>query len=153
VTFSDGEVWVVIFTLNVATVQFHHYAAVPLRQTDSMVTNETPEEKPLQPASFVIHVTRGVIRDQKTRRRVMVLVLTAAIIVMIFGATILRKVLDPHERPGWFLFYWLVCAWLTMTAILLALFDLLMLRIEARKAERDLRKEMENASSGTSGDL
>ena len=118
-----------------------------------MVTNETPEEKPLQPASFVIHVTRGVIRDQKTRRRVMVLVLTAAIIVMIFGATILHKVLDPHERPGWFLFYWLVCAWLTMTAILLALFDLLMLRIEARKAERDLRKEMENASSGTPGDL
>jgi hypothetical protein len=139
--------------LNVATVQFHHYAAVPVRQTDSMVTNETPEEKPLQPASFVIYVTRGVIRDQKTRRRVMVLVLTAAIIVMIFGATILQKVLDPHERPGWFLFYWLVCAWLTMTAILLALFDLLMLRIAARKAERDLRKEMENASSGTPGDL
>ena len=118
-----------------------------------MVTNETPEEKPLQTASFAVHITRGVIRDQKTRRRVMVLVLTAAIVVMIFGVTVLHKVLDPHERPSWFLFYWLVCTWLTVTAILLALFDLLMIRTEARKAERELRKQIDKASAGTSPDL
>jgi hypothetical protein len=153
VTFAGEEVWVAIFTLNVATVQFHHYSALPLRQTNLMVTNETPEEKPLQHTSFVIHVTRGVIRDQKIRRRVMVLVLTTSIVLMIFGTTVLRKILDPHERPGWFLFYWLVCAWLTMTAILLAVFDLLMLRTDARKAERELRKEIEKASSGTSADI
>ena len=112
-----------------------------------MVTNETPEGKPLQHASFVIHATRGVIRDQKTRRRVMVFVLTAALVLMIFGSTVLQKVLNPRERPGWFLFFWLVCAWLTTTAILLAAFDLLMLRAEARKAKRELRKEMERTSS------
>lgn len=83
----------------------------------------------------------------------MVLVLTAALVLMIFGATVLQKALDPRERPGWFLFFWLVCAWLTTTAILLAAFDLLMLRIDARKAQRELRKEMEKASSSTSADL
>lgn len=83
----------------------------------------------------------------------MVLVLTAALVLMIFGATVLQKALDPQERPGWFLFFWLVCAWLTTTSILLAAFDLLMLRIDARKAQRELRKEMEKASSSTSADL
>ena len=117
-----------------------------------MVTNETPEGKPLQHTSFVIHATRGVIRDQKTRRRVMVFVLTGALVLMIFGTTVLQKVLDPHERPGWFLFFWLVCAWLTTTAILLAVFDLLMLRTDARKAERELRNEMEK-TSGSRADL
>lgn len=110
-----------------------------------MVTNETPEEKPLQHASFVIHATRGVIRHPKTRRRVMVFVLTTAVVLMIFGTTVLQKTLDPHQRPGWFLFFWLVCAWLTTTAMLLAVFDLLMLRTEARKARRELRKEMNKA--------
>jgi hypothetical protein len=118
-----------------------------------MVTNQTPEEKALQHTSFVIHATRGVIRDPKTRRRMMVFVLTTALILMILGTTMLQKVLDPHERPGWFLFFWLVCAWLTTTAILLAVFDLLMVRTEARKAQRELRKETDKTSSGASTDF
>ena len=136
-----------MFTLNLATVHFHHYAAVPLRQTNLMVTNEIPDEKPLQHTPFVIHATRGVIRDQKTRRRVMVLLLTVAIVLMIFGTTVLQSILNPHERPGWFLFYWLVCAWLTVTAILIAVFDLLMVTSEGRKAERQLRENMRGEPS------
>jgi len=83
----------------------------------------------------------------------MVFVLTTALILMIFGTTALQKALDPHVRPGWFLFFWLVCAWLTTTAILLAVFDLLMVRTEARKAQRELRKEMDKTSSGSSTDF
>jgi hypothetical protein len=110
-----------------------------------MVTNET--QKPLQHTSFVIHVTRGLVRDPRIRRRIMVVVLTVAVVLMIFGSTILQKALDPRERPGWFLFFWLVCVWLTTTAILLAVFDLLMLRVQARKAERELRNEIEKTPS------
>ena len=106
------------------------------------MVNQTPEEKPLQHASFVVHVTRGVIRDQRIRRQVMVIVLVAAVVLMLLGATILQAPLNPHERPGWFIFFWLVCAWLTMTAILLALFDLLMLTSAARKGRRQLHKEI-----------
>jgi hypothetical protein len=38
--------------------------------------------------------------------------------------------------------YWLVCAWLTLTAILLALFDILVVRAQARKAEKLLHGQM-----------
>jgi hypothetical protein len=114
-----------------------------------MLTDQTPEEKPLQHASFAVHATRGIIRDQRTRRRVMVIVLTAALILMICGSTVLKQTLDPREHAGWFLFFWLVCAWLTVTAILLAIFDLLMLSANARKAQRELREDIKPESSPT----
>jgi hypothetical protein len=112
-----------------------------------MVTNETPEEKRLQHASFVIHATRGVVRDQRTRRRVMVIVVIAALLLMASGATVLQGPLNPHERPGWFIFFWLICAWLTITAILIAVFDLLIVTSSARKAERAMRDQVERESS------
>jgi len=111
------------------------------------MVNQTPEEKRLQHGPFVIHVARGVIRDQRIRRQVMVIVLVVAVVLMILGTTVLQGPLDPHERPGWFIFFWLICAWLTVTAILLALFDLLALTSAARKAERKLRKDIEQESS------
>ncbi len=79
----------------------------------------------------------------------MVIVLTAALILMICGSTLLRQALNPHEHAGWFLFYWLVCAWLTVTAILLAIFDLLMLSANARKAQRQLREDIKRESNPT----
>lgn len=112
-----------------------------------MVTNEEPEEKRLQHASFAIHATRGIIRDQKTRRRVMVCVLTVALILMISGVTFLRRALDPHQHPGWFIFFWLICAWLTVTVILISIFDLLMLTRGARDAQRQLRDEIKRQST------
>ena len=112
-----------------------------------MVTNEESEEKHLQHASFAIHATRGIIRDQKMRRRVMVVVLTVAMMLMISGVTFLRRVLDPHQHPGWFIFFWLICAWLTVTVILISIFDLLMLTRGARNAQRQLRDEIERQSA------
>jgi hypothetical protein len=50
--------------------------------------------------------------------------------------------LDPKERPSWFVFYWLACAWVTVTAVLLAVFDLLLGRVQAREEKRALAKEM-----------
>jgi hypothetical protein len=117
------------------------------RTKDSMATNQTSEEKRLRHTSFVIHATRGVIRDKKVRRRLMLVLLGIALAFMVTGSTLLQRLLDPHEHPGWFIFFWLVCAWFTITAILLAMFDVLMLRTDARQAERDLRDQMEEASS------
>jgi len=77
--------------------------------------------------------------------------LIAALLLMVVGGTLLQPALDPHERPGWFMFFWLVCAWLTITAILLAFFDLLMVRTAGRKATRELREEIERESSRSSG--
>lgn len=106
-----------------------------------------PPEKPLQTASFVVHATRGVIRDQSVRRKAMFLLLLAALALLLAGITFLAPMLNYHEHPGWFFFYWLACGWLTLTAMLLALFDLLMVRIQARKVERSLREQFQPAET------
>jgi hypothetical protein len=112
-----------------------------------MVTNNSPDEKPLQTASFVIHATRGLLRHQTTRRKVMLIVLGIALVLLASGSTFLQTILDPREHPGRFILFWIVCAWLTLTAIFLAIFDLLMVRIDARNSRRALRENIERASS------
>ncbi len=99
-------------------------------------------EKPLEATSFVVHATRGVLRDQPVRRRTMLMLLVAAVVLLIAGFTFLQPALNPHEHPWRVIFFWLVCVWLTLTALLLAVFDLLMLRLEARRAERTLREKL-----------
>jgi hypothetical protein len=114
------------------------------------VTNNSDDEKPLRTFSFVVHASRGVIRDQKTRRKMMVVLLALALLLLILGGTFLAPLLNPREHLGWSLLFWLVCIWLTLTAMLLAVFDLLMVRLEARRAERALREKLEGPKSTSS---
>jgi len=100
-----------------------------------------PNEKKLRFASFVIHATRGLVRDQNTRRKTMFVIVLVAVVMLFLGATFLAPALDPHHRPGWFIFYWFVCAWWTVLAVLLAVFDLLLVRARGRAARRGLRQE------------
>lgn len=97
------------------------------------------EEKPLRSVPFVIHATRGVIRDQTVRRKAMFILLLTALILLFSGSTFLAPFLNPREHLAWALLFWIACIWLTLTALLLALFDLLMVRLAARAAERQLR--------------
>src|ERR1700687_2010404 len=104
-----------------------------------------PDEKRLRTTSFVVHATRGVIRDQVTRRKAMLFLLALALLLLIFGFTFLQSALNPQEHPWRVIFFWIVCIWLTFTAMLLALFDLLVLRLQARRAERSLREKLDAA--------
>ena len=97
----------------------------------------------LRIVSFAIHSARGVIRDQSTRRWVMFITLVIAMLMLFSGTTFLQPLLTPREHPGWFLLFWLACAWLTLTALLLALFDLLMLRAQDRAARKILNKKLD----------
>ena len=97
----------------------------------------------LRIVSFAIHSARGVIRDQSTRRRVMFITLVIAMLMLFFGTTFLQPFLSPREHPGWFVLFWAACAWLTLTAFLLALFDLLMVRARDRDARKTLRKKLD----------
>ena len=98
----------------------------------------------LRIVSFAIHSARGVIRDQSTRRWVMFITLVIAMLMLFFGTTFLRPLLSPREHPGWFLLFWLACAWLTLTALFLALFDLLMLRAQGRAARKILGEKFDH---------
>jgi hypothetical protein len=96
-----------------------------------------------------------VIRDQNTRRKAMVFLLAIALLLLISGFTFLQSALNPREHPWRVIFFWIACVWLTFTALLLALFDLLVLRSQARRAERELREKLDAArlrqSSGGAG--
>lgn len=67
-----------------------------------------------------------------------------AMLMLFAGSTFLEPLLAPREHPVWFILFWLVCAWFTLTALGLALFDLLIVRAQARAAKRELREKFEN---------
>ncbi len=100
--------------------------------------NEQPERK-LRISSFALHAARGVIRDQKMRRNTMFVLLLVALLLLFFGSTFLQAMLNPREHPFGFIIFWFVCIWLTFTAFLLAIFDLLLVRAQRRKLDKILR--------------
>jgi hypothetical protein len=110
------------------------------------MANDSPNKKELRAVSFVIHATRGVIRDHRTRRKTMFVLLMVALVLLLSGATFLQSLLSPRVHPLWFVLFWLTCAWLTLTAMLLAIFDMLMVRLEARRADRALRESLKTDS-------
>ena len=101
-----------------------------------------PPEKQLSILSFVAHATRGLIRDRAMRRKTMFVVVLVALVFLFSGSTFLESALNPREHPVWFTLFWLICAWLALTALLLAVFDMLMVRTAARRAERILRSQV-----------
>lgn len=101
-----------------------------------------PPEKRLRVAPFAIHATRGLLRDQQSRRKTMAVSLIIAVILLGGGFTVFRPWLDPHEHPWRFILYWLACAWETVLVLLLAIFDLLLVRAQARAARKALREDV-----------
>ena len=89
---------------------------------------------------FFIQICKGVIRDTSMRRSAMFAVVVVALLFLFAGMTFLSGWL--LERPGVFLLFWGACAWLTFCAVLMALYDLLATRAEARREKRRLKDEI-----------
>jgi len=107
-----------------------------------------PNTRNLRIASFATHATRGLLRDQTMRRKAMFWTVIVAVMMLFCGATFLAPWLDPRVRPGWFILYWLACGWLTVTVVLLAIFDLLLVRVKAREEKRRLAQKIMDESGG-----
>ncbi|MEO5720410.1 MAG: hypothetical protein ABIR71_02940 [Chthoniobacterales bacterium] len=105
-----------------------------------------PDPPKFQAASFTVQATRGLIRDRGMRRKAISALLVLAVLMVIAGATFLQEALNPREHLGWFVIFWLACGWLTFTALLLALFDLLLVRAETRAARRVLKEQLRAAA-------
>lgn len=97
----------------------------------------------------MIHATRGMIRDRNARRKTMTVMLGIALLLLVSGFTFLQPALNPQEHPWRVILFWLACIWFTFTALLLALFDMLVLRLEARRVERQLRENLKAATSSS----
>ena len=108
-----------------------------------------PEEKPLRTVSFVAHATRGLIRDRNTRRKAMFVLIVLALLLLFGGSTFLQAPLNPREHPLGFLLFWIICGWLAFTAVLLAIFDVLIVKLESRREQRALRESLKTNSRGS----
>ena len=73
----------------------------------------------------------------------MFITVLVAMLMLFAGSTFFEPLLGPREHPVRFILFWLVCAWFTLTALGLALFDLLMVRVQSRAAKRELRETLE----------
>ena len=102
---------------------------------------ETPPKKSFWMVPFTIHATRGLIRDERMRRRTMTLSLLAAVVMLLAGLTVLRSWLDPHAHSWRFILFWFVCAWDTLLVLLLALLDVLLVRAKGRALKRQVREQ------------
>jgi hypothetical protein len=94
---------------------------------------------PVNNAKFVIQVSKGLIRQPRARRLLMFYSVLVAVL-MLFAGTILQWP-DAREHPILFLGYWAACAWITLLAVLLALYDLAKVRGEARRLRSELAEQ------------
>lgn len=89
---------------------------------------------------FVIQVSKGLIRDQRSRRAVMFYSIAISLVLVFLGSTFLWSTL--REHPWIFIIYWLACGWMVLLATLLALYDMLKVRTDGRRERRRLAQEM-----------
>ncbi len=72
--------------------------------------------------------------------------------MLVAGLTILQPWLNPHEHPWRFVFFWFACGWLTLLMLLMALFDLLLVRVQARSAQKRMREAFVSETRSQSPD-
>ncbi len=105
----------------------------------------SPIPRPRSPArrgfvSMILQYTRGLVFDQHLRRQTMFYMVLGAMFMFLVGDVILAAWL--RENLARFVVWWLVCGWLTIGSALLAMYDLLLLRVQHRLARRELRERL-----------
>jgi hypothetical protein len=93
----------------------------------------------LSPNTIIV-LTRALIKDARARRTAMFYLALAAMVMVFAGAVFFDAALRSH--PFVFLGYWGLCAWITVSTALLAVFDLLAVRAAARVARRQLERKL-----------
>lgn len=101
---------------------------------------------------FTVQVTRGLLRDERSRRKTMGISLVIAVVMLVAGLTVLQQWLNPHEHPWRFMFFWFACAWEILLVFLLALLDLLLIRAQARAARKAIQEEFSQRVNPDSSD-
>ena len=98
----------------------------------------------------VILLTKGILRDTRLRRNLMLWLMLTAMVMVFLGSWLLSG--DWGRRHVWFLFgYWIVCAWLTIAGMLLAVFDVLIIRAAARAMRRRIEEDIAHIDAKTKG--
>jgi hypothetical protein len=105
-----------------------------------------PESMPPGPAGtgptsfpWIRRLARYLVIHQAGRRSAMFYLLAIALGFVLVGGILFPGWL--RARPMVFIFFWLACASLTLIALVLACFDLILVRVASRVAQRALRAQ------------
>ena len=102
----------------------------------------TEPRRTVGPLRALLLYTRGLIVDQHLRRVTMFYAVLIPMLMVFAGVEFSWDWMDPHQHFYHFAIYWLICGWLTILAALLAIYDILVTRMQARVLQRALRVKM-----------
>ena len=84
--------------------------------------------------------TRAIAADQASRRRALFHLTLGACVAVFAGSAVIGRFLEQH--PWLFIAYWLGVAWLTLTIVLVAVYDALAVLADGRRARRELEHHL-----------
>ena len=96
----------------------------------------------------IILLTKGILRNTRLRRNIMMWIMLAAMVMLFLGSWLIP---DAWARKHvWLYFlYWAVCTWLTIAGLLLAVFDILIIRAAARAMQRRIEADIAHIDAKT----
>ena len=99
----------------------------------------------------IILLSKAVLRDTRLRRNVMLWVMGAAVVMLFLGSWLLS---NEWAHRHWLLYflYWAFCGWLTITGIMLSVFDMLIIRATARAMKRRIEQDIAHIDEKTKGE-
>ena len=99
----------------------------------------------------ILLLTKGILRDTRLRRNLMLWIMLAAMVMLFAGSWLIAD--DWARRHVWLYFaYWAVCTWLTIAGMLLAVFDILIIRAAGRAMRRRIEEDIAHIEAKTKGE-
>ncbi len=99
----------------------------------------------------IILLTKGLLRDTRLRRNMMLWVMMTALVMLFLGSWLMSDEWARRHVALYFL-YWAVCGWLTVGGLLLAVFDMLVIRSAARAMRRRIEEDIAHIDAKTKGE-
>ncbi len=103
---------------------------------------DQPRRAATGPLRTVLLHTRGIITSQHARHVAMFWAILTSMLMAFVGYEFLWGWLEPHQHFYRFALYWIICGWLTILAALLAIYEILVNRLQLRLQQRVLREKM-----------
>ena len=89
---------------------------------------------------LVTLLSKGILRDPRMRRIAMLWLMGSAVVMLFLGSWLLSDAWA-RAHPWLYFLYWAACAWLTLTGVLLAVLDILLVRAAARATRRSMEQQ------------
>ena len=99
----------------------------------------------------IILLTKGILRDTRLRRNLMLWVMLVAMVMLFLGWVLIPNEWA-HRHYVMYFAYWAVCLWLTIAGMLLAVFDMLIIRAAGQAMRRRIEQDIAHIETKTKGE-